>query len=70
MMHEYSTGELLARAVFTHHDDQRRDAIRHHPVLKGLETGLYIIRVKCYRLRGHVTIQLYTVLCSMLYQGL
>ena len=36
MMLECSTGELLARAAFMHHDDQRYDALRHHAVLKGL----------------------------------
>ena len=36
MMHSYSTDELLARAAFIHHDDQRHDALRHYAALKGL----------------------------------
>ena len=35
MMLEYSTGELIARAAFMHHDDQRHDALRHYAILKG-----------------------------------
>ena len=33
---ECSTGELLARAAFMHHDNQGHDALLHHAVLKGL----------------------------------
>ena len=36
MMLEYSTGELLARAAFMHHDDHGHDAFRYDAVLKGL----------------------------------
>ena len=36
MMHECSTGELLSRAAFMHHDDQGHDALKHHVVLKEL----------------------------------
>ena len=47
MMLEYSTGELLTRAAFMHHDDQGHDAflhhdywghdtLRHHAALKGV----------------------------------
>ena len=36
MMLECSTGELLARAAFMHHDDQEYDALRYHAALKGL----------------------------------
>ena len=36
IMLECSTGELLARAAFMHHDDQGHDALRYHSVLKGL----------------------------------
>ena len=34
MMRECSTGELLARAVFMHPDDQGHDALMHYAVLK------------------------------------
>ena len=37
MMLECSTGELLARAAFMHHDDQGYDALMHHAVLKGFK---------------------------------
>ena len=36
MMLECSTGELLARDAFMHHDDQGHDALMHHAVLSGL----------------------------------
>ena len=36
MMLECSTGELLIRSAFMHHDDQGHDALRHDAVLKGL----------------------------------
>ena len=36
MMLEYSSGDLIARAAFMHHDDQGHDVLRHHAVLKGL----------------------------------
>ena len=42
MMRECSTGELLARAAFMHHDDQGYDALRHDAVLKGLKRLLYV----------------------------
>ena len=35
-MLECSTGEVLARAAFIHHDNQEHDALRYHAVLKGL----------------------------------
>ena len=37
MMLECSPGELVARATFMHHDDQRHDAVIHYAVLKGLD---------------------------------
>ena len=37
MILECSTGELLARAAFTHHDDQGHDALMHYAVLKELD---------------------------------
>ena len=36
MMIECSTGELLARAAYMHHDDQGHDALMHHIVLEVL----------------------------------
>ena len=36
MMHEYSTGELLATAAFVHHDNKRHDALKHSAALKEL----------------------------------
>ena len=36
MVLECSTGELLARAAFIHHDDQGYDASMHRAVLKGI----------------------------------
>ena len=41
MMLECSTGELLARAAFMHHDDQGYEAFRHYAVLKGLIPSVY-----------------------------
>ena len=35
MMLECSTGELLARAAFMHHEDKAHDALMHHTVLIG-----------------------------------
>ena len=35
IMLECSTGELLTRAAFMHHDDQGHDALEHHAVLGG-----------------------------------
>ena len=37
MMLECSTGGLLARAAFMHHDNQGHDVLRYHAVLKGLK---------------------------------
>ena len=37
MMHECSTGELLTRVAFMHHDDQGHDALIHYAVLEGLK---------------------------------
>ena len=37
MMLECSTGELLTRALFMHHDDQGHGALMHHAILKGLK---------------------------------
>ena len=42
MMLECSTGELLARAAFMHHDDQGHDALRHDAALKGLMARKHI----------------------------
>ena len=36
MILEYSTGELLARAVFMHHDDKGHSTLKHYATLKGL----------------------------------
>ena len=36
MMHESSTGELLARAAFMHHGDKR--ALKHYAAIKMLIT--------------------------------
>ena len=33
---EHSTGELLARAVFMHHDDKGHNALMDYAALKGL----------------------------------
>ena len=37
MMHQCSTGELLARAVFMHHDEEGHAALMHDAVFKGLK---------------------------------
>ena len=42
MMLECSTGELLARAAFMHHDDQGHDALRHYAVSKELKDCMKI----------------------------
>ena len=36
MMHECSTGKLLARAAFMHHDDKWHNALKQYAALKGL----------------------------------
>ena len=36
MMHEHSTGELLASAIFVHRDDKRQSTLKPHTALKGL----------------------------------
>ena len=36
MMHECSTGELLARAAFMHHADKEHDALKHYAALTGV----------------------------------
>ena len=41
MMLECSTGVLLARAAFMHHDDQRYDVLRYDAVLKGLRMAIF-----------------------------
>ena len=38
MMLECSTGDLLARAAFMHHDDQGHSALMYYTVLKGLKS--------------------------------
>ena len=40
MMLECSTGELLARGAFLHHDDQGHNALMHYAALKGLNKVL------------------------------
>ena len=40
MMLECSTGELLARTAFMHHDDQGNDVLMHYAVLKGLRATM------------------------------
>ena len=37
-----SPGQLLTRAAFIHHDDQRHDALMHYSVLKGLKAKRYL----------------------------
>ena len=36
IMHECSTGELLARAACMHHDDKGHGTLKHYAALKGL----------------------------------
>ena len=36
MLHQCSTGELLAGAALVHHETNEHEALRHHAVLKGL----------------------------------
>ena len=36
VMLECSTGKVLTRAAFTHHDDQGHDALMHYAAVKGI----------------------------------
>ena len=43
MMLECSTGELLANAAFTHHDDQGHGVLMYNAVLKGLRAACIVL---------------------------
>ena len=43
MVLECSSGELLNRAAFMHHDEQRHDALRHDAILKGLHLATFYL---------------------------
>ena len=43
---ECSTGELITRATFTHHDNQGHTALKHYAALKGNNGGLIKLHQK------------------------
>ena len=40
ILQEFSSGELLTRAPFMHHDDKRYNALKHYAALKVLDRSL------------------------------